>query len=264
VTYVRPSDIFLATIALEPNRHAPGKQPSILVSEWAERILRAGFDGLELWENHALLRPTEEILALRASVLPVRLLNTYVEFTDDQEPARLRVAALVQQLGASGVKYNFGSQPQRQQEYLRNVKRFAQQLPPDTRLLCECHHGTIAEDPVAAERLLKELGSPSRFQAIVHTRTEGSALRKWFTHLGERITHLHVFLPAPSRRLDEKGGESSFRTIAEYGYDKSLSIEFVDPMNAPGETAPLLFDKIVADLQWLRETLAKDLRGTKG
>jgi sugar phosphate isomerase/epimerase len=104
---------------------------------------------------------------------------------------------------------------------------------------------------------LEDLGPPQSFQAIVHTRNSPAALREWFAHLGERITHLHVFLPPSDRRREEIGGSVSFQTLAELGFDGSLAIEFVDPMNAPGETTPVLFDKAVADLQWLGQNLAE-------
>ena len=46
------SDVYIGTILLEANRHRPGKVPTYLVSQWSQRFVQAGFDGVELWENH--------------------------------------------------------------------------------------------------------------------------------------------------------------------------------------------------------------------
>ena len=68
---MKTNEIFLGTILLEPNRWpdkaestysrlqklSPFKQgtPQILASQWMERVVADGFDGIELWANHALL-----------------------------------------------------------------------------------------------------------------------------------------------------------------------------------------------------------------
>jgi len=248
-------NIYLGTIALEVNRHVAGKRPTIRPSEWTDRLRQAGFDGIELWENHVLLASGDEAQALCAASLPVRVFNTYVQFTDDQELTRRELARVINELGADGVKYNFGGELNRRDEYLRNVRSFAGQLSSGTKLLCECHAGTIAQIPEMAADLLQELGPADRFGAIVHSRNEPMELRKWFRHLGQRIAHSHVFLPPAEKRAAEIGGIVSLRTMAELGFGGSFTIEFVDPMNGPGETALLLYDKVVADLHWLRETL---------
>lgn len=203
----RRHHIYLGTIALEVNRHAAGKRPTIRPSEWADRLLLAGFDGIELWENHVLLGPPEELNALRASALPVRIFNTYVEFTDDQEPARLRVAEWVRRLGATGVKFNFGAVPHQRRQYLANIRRFAAQLPPSTKLLCECHPGTIAQAPPRQRSCWKNWvrRNLSRRSYIHGTRPPhcGNGLRTWAS--GSRICT--CFFPLPSavaRILAEK------------------------------------------------------------
>jgi len=52
------------------------------------RIDEAGFDGIELWENHLLLADAAEREAVRNHPLPVPILNTYCAFDDDGAESR--------------------------------------------------------------------------------------------------------------------------------------------------------------------------------
>src|SRR5216117_3476335 len=99
----------LGTVLLEVNRHRPGKQPTFRVSDWMSRIAQAGFEGIELWENHAASAGEDEVALLKAGALPVVIFNTYAGFLDGEEGPRERAADLVKQLGAAAVKFNFGA-----------------------------------------------------------------------------------------------------------------------------------------------------------
>jgi hypothetical protein len=228
--------VYIATIALEANRHAPGKRPTIRPSAWAERPSIAGFDGMELWENHALLGPREELGMLRTASLPVAIVNTYVEFTDDQKPARQHAAQIIQRLGSAGVKYNFGPLLNRRE----SMCAIFGSSPGNCRHTRAC---SVSAMPAASPRI-----PPGR-------RSQPSELARWFEHLGTRINHAHVFLPRMGRRRQEVGGVEAFHFLESVKYLGSFSIEFVEPLNGPGETAANLFDKAVADMRWLREAV---------
>ena len=144
--------IYLGTVLLEPNRWSPGKLPSFKVSEWSAAIKQAGFDGLELWENHAALADEAERQALATGPTPVCLLNTYAGFANADHAAREQAVSLAQRFKVSGVKFNFGRDPALVSEYLANLRQWAERLPPQTRLLCECHGQTVLEEPEAAAR----------------------------------------------------------------------------------------------------------------
>src|SRR5206468_1199092 len=100
-----------------------------------------------LWENHAALAGEDEVALLKAGALPVVIFNTYAGFLDGEEGPRERAADLVKQLGAAAVKFNFGADAARRSEMLRNLRAWSERLPVNVRLLCECHAGTIAEQP---------------------------------------------------------------------------------------------------------------------
>src|SRR6266550_651813 len=130
VTIFNKPRFLLGTVLLEVNRHRPGKLPTFRVSDWMSRIAQAGFEGIELWENHAALAPQDEVASLRAGPLPVVVFNTYADFLDGEEGARQRAAELVEQVGATAVKFNFGPDGTRRPEMLRNVLIWSGQLPP--------------------------------------------------------------------------------------------------------------------------------------
>ena len=66
-------EVLIGSILLEVNRHRSGRTPTYRVSDWLERFREAGFDGVELWENHATAAPEEEVQALAASPLVRRV-----------------------------------------------------------------------------------------------------------------------------------------------------------------------------------------------
>ena len=51
--------IFLSSVLLEKNRW-DSRIPSLKISDWLRSIADAGFDGVELWENHLLLADAAE------------------------------------------------------------------------------------------------------------------------------------------------------------------------------------------------------------
>ena len=84
------NSIYLGSICLEPNRWSPGKLPSYRVSDWLQRIDGAGFDGIELWENHFLLADATEKSALAAAA-PLAIYNSYA--LPDSGSAEARAAS---------------------------------------------------------------------------------------------------------------------------------------------------------------------------
>jgi len=253
--------IYIGTILLERNRWARGKEPSYLVSEWLERFAEAGFDGVELWENHAALAQPEELEALERPACPIAILNTYAPFGEEGQRARERAAALANRLSAGGAKYNLGRDEAARDSYIFSVREWAAQLPDRARVLCECHPGTTMEDPSVAADVLAELGDP-KFQAMHHALAVAEGrLTQWMRLVGDRTTHVHVqmrdedgaFLrldrtPELVRRvLDVLHGE---------GFAGSFTLEFTEGTGAPDENPEMLFANALRDLEFLRENLA--------
>ncbi len=188
--------IYLGTVAIEPNRWGlaePGGNPLTRVSEWLSTIGEAGFDGLELWERHARSAPDEELDALLASELPIEILSCYTSWDEPDDADRAETAAWIERLGAKGVKFNVGSDLDSIADYTERLRRFEAEVPDGARLLCECHFGTVAEDPNVARVMFDAIADADRLGAIVHVHP--MARDEWSEPLGVlggRVRHVHV------------------------------------------------------------------------
>lgn len=245
--------ILLGTILLETERWRSGV-PTLRVSEWTRRIAEAGFDGIELWQNHALLADEHERDAIAASPLPVHCFNCYLKFTDDTANELAPVADLVRRMRSRTVKFNFLNDPALRAQHLRHLRAFAAMLPDDVRLLCECHNKTLADTPAAASELLNALGSADRFGAIVHAFSDAERLGEWFDRLGDRIVHAHCTLPPPDHDADAPVGAVVGR-MQSLGFAGTWTIEFTDRVRPHGADIGQLFDSAVRDLVRLRLAL---------
>jgi sugar phosphate isomerase/epimerase len=250
---------YIGTILLERNRHRAGRMPSYRVSEWVARFRQAGFAGMELWENHARLADPAEQAAIVAGGFLISVFNAYCEFSDAPAAAtgRAQSAALVRETKAPAVKYNVGGDPALEPTYLRNVAAWADALPPRTRLLCECHAGTIAETPAAAKRLLDALAAArpaAHFGAIVHMPAD-ARIAEWFDALGERVEHLHVVLKPPAEDPGDATLRERTRVLRDRGFDGSFTLEFTEGMNAPDEQIDVMWQRALRDLGRLRAAL---------
>lgn len=252
-------DICLATVLLEKNRWS-SKEPSFALSEWLAPIADAGFDGLELWENHLLKADPAETDAVRAGPLPVKVLNTYCGFDDESAEARAQAATLARKVNAGAVKFNFGNKPELAQRYRDNLLAWREDLPKGCRLLCECHPYTILEEPDQAAAVLAPL--LDEIEIIVHAfGGEDADLQKRIDLFGSRITHVHA----------AGGGMDGFRysplgdsprvpkriaMLRDAGFAGSWSIEFTNGVASPGESVPALLEAAADDARALRKELA--------
>jgi sugar phosphate isomerase/epimerase len=247
----------LGTVLLEPNRWTPEKRPSFRVSDWFDAIRQAGFTGLELWENHAALADDAEQEALTRGPLPIEVFNSYCTFDDAGRPGREAAAAWVRRLRAQSVKFNFGPEAGRTEEYVRNLRDWAALLPPGCRLLCECHGGTILETPAQAAAVLAPV--TGQVDVIVHAFSgERETLREWLARFGRSVTHVHVAGIRgkwPMIRLDEMAGEARTRLalLREAGFAGTWTVEFTAGVQHPPEDLRQLLAHAAADLQFLRE-----------
>jgi len=251
------AELYLGTVLFEPNRWTPAKEPTVRVSRYLDRARAAGFDGLELWENHAALAPADELALLRAADPPVVVFNTYCTFDDASAARAERAAALVRSLGARAVKWNFGRDPARAAEEVRGVRRFAAMLPPGVRLLCECHPGTFAERPADAARLLDDVGPPAQFQAIVHSARDRATHAAWLDALGPRVTHSHVVLyRQPRCPADaEPDALDGLRDLTSLGFAGTYTLEFTRGVNTPADRPEQMLASAVHDARLVREVI---------
>lgn len=248
-------NIYIGSILLEKNRWTEGKQPSFLVSGWLERFNEAGFDGVELWQNHAVLAPPEEVDALAASPLPIAIFNSYASLDDADEANRRRAAELTARLNASGVKYNFGHDEAARGTYVTNLRAWADMMPDGVKMMCECHGGSLAQEPATAAAIFDELAD-DRFQAMVHPFAGGlQKLREWFDHLGEHITHAHVQTRTDKGicclRDNAAAVKEAVHLMRERGFHGSFTLEFTEGTGKPDENIEDLFKAGVDDLHFL-------------
>jgi len=255
------SGILIGSILLERNRWKNPKTPSYQVSEWIERFIAAGFDGIELWEYHATLASLEEQRALEASPLPITIFNTYAAFDESGEQARLTAAEFARRFNSKGIKYNFGRDPESLDTYRKALESWNEQVPPGVRLLCECHPGSVLETPEAAAKFFEPY-APDRYQVIVHGFFNPVApLESWFRLLGPRITHVHVQMTDPDdpkhRRicLDRRpeAAKEALKVMRDYGFSGTFTLEFTEGTSAPDENMEDLFQAALRDFAFLKE-----------
>lgn len=249
--------VYFSTVLLEINRWTPEKTPTFKVSEWAESIRDAGFAGLELWEYHATLAGEQEPEALCHLPLPVTIFNSYCTFDDDGAEGRQQAADLAGRFGAGGVKFNVGNDPARADEYIRNLRAWADALPAGCRPLCECHGGTILETPGEAARVLAPLAG--RVEIIVHAFSgEREVLKEWLDRFGPSVTHVHIagrVGASPMLRLADMADEARERLalLRAAGYSGTWTEEFTGGVARSPEDKHALLANAAVDLAFLRE-----------
>ncbi len=261
--------IYFGTILIEPNRWG-SREPSFRVSDWLPRLREAGFDGVELWENHALRADEAERQRLIDADPPIALYSSYDRGEDATANQRQRVAALIRRLGIGGMKFNVGGDADRREEYLRNLCRWTTMLPVGFRMLCECHGGTILEDPTESLRAFEEVESmpafadagPERIEAIVHFAGEPGTLEHQFEVLGDRITHIHVAKirggnKEAGERLDRRPDAAQARldVLRRHGFAGTFTLEFTEGVmrDQSPDQIETLYEHALADLAFLRE-----------
>jgi len=249
--------IYLGTVCLEVNRWT-SKEPSFLVSDWLERIRDAGFDGIELWENHALLASPEERQRIKDDPFPV-FFNSYAGLDDESDAAREKATELAKYFNAGGIKFNSGNEPAKLAEYQKNLKHWSQQFPDDFRFLSECHPNTLFEDPETAHQSLhrEELVNVGIIQHLFWDR---KALLEWFKLFGDKLSHMHIQLRNPDNScalLADKPDrvKEAVALLREQGFSGSFTIEFVEGTRTDNENIEDLFKNAVSDLNTLKKAL---------
>jgi sugar phosphate isomerase/epimerase len=253
------NQIYIGTVLLEKNRWS-SREPSFPVSEWLDRFERAGFNGVELWENHALSAPVEEQQEIAMSKFPIAIFNSYASCDDEGETERKRAVELVGKFNSKGMKFNLGKQASCEEMYIKNVKAWREKFAGDFRMLCECHPGTIIEEPEKASGVFDKLGR-DKYQVIYHPFLyETEVVQRWFRFLGDLTTHIHVQIRTTDDKIVQlKTREGHFKDILQVlkdrGFNGSWTVEFTNGVGEPHEDIEELFKAAAEDLNFLREHL---------
>lgn len=243
-------DIYLGTVALEKNRWAPGRIPTISVSDYLPSAKKAGFDGIELWANHYLMAQPQERCRIEHSGMTA-IFNSYVTFADGVTEHMRQNAQAINTLHPRAIKFNLGSKDTIDIQ-LDTLRRFADLLEPSVRLLCECHSGTLMEKPEVAARVFD--GLDERFGAIMHLASQPDYVRECFDCYGNRICHIHAQYSENGQFAPmEKGAQRlvfNFHNMVSWGFDGTMTVEF-----SQGQEPDEMYQNTVKDLQWLRTAL---------
>ncbi|MDA0708817.1 MAG: hypothetical protein O3B73_01245 [bacterium] len=254
------AEILIGSILLEVNRWGNPKTPSYEVSAWVDRFREAGFDGLELWEYHATLCSMAERERLIASPFPSTLYNMYSEFDDASRAGRQSATDMIKQLRSRGVKFNVGKDPALRSEYLNNLRAWREAVPDSCVLMCECHPGTLVEEPGAARKFFDDLGIDG-WQVMVHCFIpEQDVIKRWFDQFGDKVGQAHVQMRDAQRnvqRLDEDPDRvrAALKLMGDAGFSGGYTIEFSKGTREPGENIDDLWQAAKADLAFLRASL---------
>jgi sugar phosphate isomerase/epimerase len=251
------ADILIGSILLDVNRWGNPKAPTYEVSGWLDRFQEAGFDGVELWEYHATLCSEDERKRLMASDFASTLYNIYSDFNDASEAERMAAADMIAQLSSRGVKFNVGKDPALRAEYLKNLRAWREAVPDSCTLMCECHPGTVVEDPEAAKSFFDELGMDG-WEVMVHCFIpEQNVLKRWFDLFGDKVTHAHVQMRDAQRNImmleeDSSRAKTALKLMYDAGFKGSYTVEFAKGTREPGENMDDLWAAAKSDLDFLR------------
>lgn len=252
-----PMEIYFGTVLIEPNRWR-SEAPLLRASEWVERAMEAGFDGVELWERHFLEADPAEREAILARGRAIRVLSSYASFAAGDPSSRAASLAAAGALGEGlrGVKMNVGRPPLDLEAEVAEAGRFGAALPAGLGLWCECHSGSALEEPAAAGAALARWGD--RAGVILHPiGMDPGTMTRWFEAAQGRVPHLHLQGRDATGRwvcLDERADtvRDAFGKLRALGFSGSATVEFTAGVAKPGEDPVALFAAAVRDLHFLR------------
>lgn len=257
------SEIYLATVGLEPNRWAKRQgQPNLLVaSEWFQPAKEAGFSGIELFEPHYLEPDDAERSLIGQAGLPVSVYNSYITFDVAGEALRQQASAAINRLKPKAFKFNFGKDPNTLGDEMKCFEKWMETLPAGTEAWCECHPGTSIETPAAAKACLDQLCS-KRVKVIIHPFLyTPEELSGWLQTFGGRIVHSHVQTRDPNEAMNFLNLEDrqdyclqQIGLLRSSGYQGSYAVEFVRGTLKKEEDIPAkMFQQAVKNLLFLKK-----------
>lgn len=241
--------ILLNSIAVEPNRWTEEKVPHHKLEDLLPDISDAGFESVEIWQNHLATLDKNGVrqLAETAGELEMGfpIVGMYPSFHLEGEKRETELQFFEQMvekmdiLGSDIIKCMPGQIPSNDltPELWERSVGFVQELLERTEtsgvlFTFETHGGTVADDPDALDRFLEDVSSERLeicWQPYDFTST-GKAI-KLFDRFADRIVHLHL--------QGRRDGDMEFLEKADINYqqvlghifntdfDGYISIEFV-------------------------------------
>ena len=178
-------------------------------------------------------------------------------FEEGSETAQDRDGEMAARLGARGIKYNIGSDPELRQVYMDQLRAWRSRLPKEIALLCECHPGTIIEEQEAARAFFDEAGLQNH-GIIVHAIMQLEKLPQWLDLFGDEVKHIHLQLRDDDYKLINYAQNlgkvhETLDLLQSRQFKGSYTLEFTAGIGADGESPDLLYANALKDLAVLRE-----------
>ncbi len=242
-------ELMLNSIALEPNRWTREKIPHFALKNLLAPINDAGFDAVEVWQNHLALLDSRAVQELKEAAedsgVDFPAVGIYPAFhldppgRDEERSRILSIAAKAAEIGAKVLKMMPGTIPSAEldPELKRKSEVFVSELLEATgtyglTFTLETHDGTLADDTDALQSFINSLGS-ERLKVCWQPydfRHTGKAIAL-FDELSEHIIHLHL----QGRKSGEmellEHADIDYARVLQHikatGFDGYASIEFV-------------------------------------
>ena len=247
---------YLSSVLLDNQRWAEVKRPDVVVSEIVEDVVAKGFAGIELWEYHYTHAPELEREKLQANADKIAIYNSYCSMSDDDEQWREQVIKDAMALNVKAIKYNIGADKSQWETYQKNLVEFVSMIPSDIKLLCECHPGTVVDDPAQAKRFFTEAGLDD-MPIIVHPFSLVESLDEWMTLFGSSVQHMHLQMRSEddymSFALFEKRPElvEQAKQIWEsHNYAGTFSFEFTEGTGKANDNLDTMLTNTTRDLEY--------------
>lgn len=257
----------LNTIAFEPKRWMADKSHARPVEEALQCVSRAGYDATEIWQHHLTNRPQSDIPGvaglLRSLGIKTAAVGAYpllhLDGADRQEEMD-RVKRVMDDCGTLGspiLKIFTGrvasdditaEQRELSMAFLRELLDEA--AARNLTVTAETHGRTLADNVVAAQSLLAELGA-DHFKICFQPFDLGDTERaiEDFDTLSESVAHVHLQARDDNGFCLMKDAPMDFRAfvghIKKSGFDGLLSVEFVKGCS-PRDSADYSDDETVA------------------
>jgi len=251
-----PAEILLGTVLLEPNRWTAHKTPSFRVSEWMPRIAAAGFAGIELWGPHVRHAAPDELEAIGQAEYPVFVYSSYASLDEAGRADRTADAGCASRLRVRAIKYNVGSDPEQWETYQEELRSWRTELPDSVALWCECHPGTILEEPAVARRFFDELALENH-GVIVHPISHYSRLGEWLELFQNAVRHAHLQMRGAEGGMASLADDPdlvlrAFELLRKHRFNGSMTLEFTAGIGDREESPERLFAQACRDLAELR------------
>ena len=245
--------VILATIALEPDRWTSFKEPRMDLIELLPVVKQAGFDKLEVWQNHISLRPLAAIRAIKAKSdelgVAFPYIGAYPVFTAtgaealEQERIQADILDKAEILGTRNLKimlacglHGGSATPEQIKQVADRFGRWYNAAKMRGIGMCvELHGGTVFDPVEAGEHFMQVypgLDFTICYQAYDFTNTDKAlALADRFPG---KISHVHLQAPQP----ENKGGMYALLKEGTLDYTRLLPHIL---RNNPGATMTLEF-----------------------